>query len=65
MRYRIKAEHPRRPGPLVVRDVSGNVLGCSGDFCDNVPPKMLQSMIANGYVEPVESPKRGGKREGV
>jgi hypothetical protein len=53
--YRVKAEHPRRPGQsLRITDKAGTLIAVSGDRCDTVPAHYLASMIANGYVERVE-----------
>jgi hypothetical protein len=53
--YRVKAEHPRRPGQsLRITDKAGTLIAVSGDRCDKVAPDLLASMIANGYVERVE-----------
>jgi hypothetical protein len=67
--YRVKAEHPRRSGPLRITDKAGRFLAQSGDRCDTIAPDLLASMIANGYVEyaPVDAapratkPKKGGE----
>ncbi|HWB15973.1 MAG TPA: hypothetical protein VG538_06150 [Vicinamibacterales bacterium] len=53
--YRVKAEHPRRPGQsLRITNRHGSLIAVSGDRCDKVAPDLLASMIANGYVERVE-----------
>lgn len=61
--YRIKAEHPRRPGqPLRVTDKAGNLIGVSGEICrDDLAPELLASMITNGYVELVTPDAKGGQ----
>jgi hypothetical protein len=51
--YRVRAEHPRRGGPLVIRDRAGVVIAQSGDRCGGVAPDLLASMIQNDYVERV------------
>lgn len=66
-RYRIREQHPRRGGPLVIRNASNDILGVSGDTCDHLSPDELASLIRNDYVEPIEpieadAPKRR-KRE--
>ena len=68
MRYRVKAEHPRRPGqPLGdVTTKDGTVVASSGDVIDSgdLPEYLLASMLANGYLEPVTEPVKpeGGSR---
>jgi hypothetical protein len=52
--YRVKAQHPRRPGPLRITAKDGTLIAVSGDRCDRVSAEHLASMIANGYVERVE-----------
>ncbi len=53
--YRVKAEHPRRPGqPLRITNKDGGFIAESGQTCDHVAADDLASMIANGYVELVE-----------
>lgn len=62
--YRIKAEHPGRPGqPLRISTKDNVTIGVSGDLCTNVAPELLASMIASGYVERVgeETPAHGWK----
>jgi hypothetical protein len=63
--YRVKAEHPRRGGPLRITDKAGTFLAKSGDRCDRIAPDLLASMIANGYVEyaPVDDKPRAAKPE--
>jgi hypothetical protein len=51
--YRVKAQHPRRPGPLRITAKDGALIAVSGDRCDRVSAEHLASMIANGYVERV------------
>jgi len=54
--YRVKATHPRRPGPLRITGKDGLFIAASGQTCEHVSPEDLASMIANGYVEPVTTP---------
>ena len=51
--YRIKAEHPGRPGmALRVTDKAGNIIGVSGEVVpSDLAPELLASLIANGYAE--------------
>lgn len=49
--YVVRAEHPRRGGPLRITDKAGTLLAVSGQVCTGIAPELLQSMIANGYVE--------------
>lgn len=49
--YVVRAEHPRRGGPLRITDKAGNLLAVSGQVCTGISPEHLQSMINNGYVE--------------
>lgn len=63
--YRVKAEHPGRPGsPLRVTDRSGRLIASSGDLCTDVAPEFLASMIRKGWVElvePVAAPPKARK----
>ena len=62
--YRVRAQHPRRPGPLRITDKAGRFIAQSGDLCTNVAPELLESMIRNGYVElvePVTAPAKARK----
>lgn len=61
--YRVRATHPRRPGPLRITDRSGQLIAQSGDLCTGVAPALLVSMIANGYVERLEG--ADGKAKGA
>ncbi len=55
--YRVKGEHPRRPGqPLRITNKDGGFIAESGMTCEHVSADDLASMIANGYVELVERP---------
>lgn len=47
--YVIAAEHPRRGGPLRVTDKAGALIGVSGDLVRVRDPKVLESLIRNGY----------------
>jgi len=51
--YRIKAEHPGRPGmPLHVSDRAGNIIGVGGDVVPaDLAPELLASLIDKGFVE--------------
>lgn len=49
--YRVKAQHPRRPGPLRITAKDGTLIAVSGQICAGVSAEHLASMIANGYVE--------------
>ncbi len=51
--YVVRAEHPRRGGPLRITDKAGHFLAQSGDSCASIAPDLLASMIQNGYVERV------------
>lgn len=53
MRYRVKAEHPRRPQPLRIYDNKGHFLAESGQTCDHLTAEHIASMLANGYLEPI------------
>lgn len=48
--YVVAAKHPRRDGPLVISTKAGQVIAVSGERCDHVPPYLLASMLANGYL---------------
>lgn len=65
--YRIKAEHPRRPGqPLRITDRAGRELGRSGDSCDGWTVAQIESGLRNGYLEritPAATPRRARKAE--
>ncbi len=52
--YRVKAQHPRRPGPLVITDKAGKLLAVSGETCGHLSAVELASMLRNGYIEPIE-----------
>jgi len=61
-RYRVKAEHPRRPGPLRITDKDGRVLAVSGETCDHLTADQIASMLRNGYLDvesstPAEEPE--------
>lgn len=62
--YRVKAEHPRRPGqPLRLTDKAGTFLAQSGDTCEHLTNAQLESFIRNGYVDVIEAPKKAtGKK---
>lgn len=56
--YRVKQVHPRRPGmPLVVSNRDRSIELRGGETCEGVPADMLQSLIANGYVDRLPAPK--------
>lgn len=52
--YRVKAQHPRRDGPLVITDARGDVLAASGETCERCTVAQLASMVRNGYVERID-----------
>lgn len=56
--WRVKAQHPRRPGPLRITAKDGTLIAVSGQVCEGVSAEHLASMIRNGYVEPVEDALR-------
>lgn len=57
--YRVKAEHPRRPGqPLRITDKAGALLAVSGETCGHLTNAQLESVIRNGFVELVDAPIR-------
>lgn len=63
--YRVKAEHPRRPGqPLRITDKDGSFLVASGETCGHLTNAQLESVIRNGYVEPIEGEKPAKKGKG-
>jgi len=63
--YRVKAEHPRRPGtPLRLTDKDGKFLAASGETCGHLTPAQLESVIRNGYVEHVPAEKKTPKGKG-
>lgn len=52
--YRVRAEHPRRPGQsLRITTASGRQLGVSGETCDGWSDAEIASALRNGYIEPV------------
>jgi hypothetical protein len=70
--YVVRAEHPRRGGPLRITDKAGRLIAVSGQRCTDVSVEHLSSMIANGYVErtsveriapvaPVEAAEKGAE----
>lgn len=56
--YRVKAKHPRRDGPLVISAADGTLIAKSGDSVAQVPQDYLASMLANGYLEPVNERRK-------
>lgn len=63
--YRVKAEHPRRPGtPLRLTDKDGTFLAKSGETCGHLTNAQLESVIRNGYVEHVAPAGKATKGEG-
>ena len=68
-RYRVKAEHPRRGGPLRISDKSGAVIAASGDVCDGIADDLVASMLAQGFLEPLiddegKTPARPARKAG-
>jgi hypothetical protein len=62
--YRVKAEHPRRPGqPLRLTDKAGAFLAQSGDTCGHLTSAQLESFIRNGYVDRIEAPKKSAAKK--
>ena len=57
--YRLCEMHPGEGrGPLErVTDKAGNTIVRAGQSCSKVPAKLLNSMIANGYVERIKEGK--------
>lgn len=53
MSERVRAEHPRRGGPLRITDREGTLLAVSGETVDHLPSDLVESMRRNGYLEPV------------
>jgi hypothetical protein len=53
--YRVKAQHPRRPGPLRITAKDGTLIAVSGQICAGVSAEHLASMIRQGFVERVPS----------
>ena len=51
----MKAQHPRRPGPLRITTKDGALIAVSGQICAGVSPEHLASMIRQGFVERVPS----------
>ena len=55
-RYRIRTSHPRRPGVWTgVYLKNGDKVGSPGESCAGVSQEILESMLRNDYIEPINS----------